>query len=151
MQILDQDGRVSGSGKCTSLKYSNINYHRKKFYTTRVIFTTLHFLRNFQMGTISKNFWHQQDILAWCNVTLQLSVPVCKLQRKWYFVSRSQVLHVNVPNLTFLTKVFAITCLISLGMDKLQLKGRNLGRVFNSRLGHACICCAIAYITKNLT
>ncbi len=33
-------------------------------------------------------------------------------------------------------------------IDKLQLKGQNLGRVFNSRLGRACICCAIAYITK---
>jgi hypothetical protein len=33
-------------------------------------------------------------------------------------------------------------------MDKLQLKGQNLGRVFNSRLGHACISCAIAHITR---
>jgi hypothetical protein len=31
---------------------------------------------------------------------------------------------------------------------QLQLTGRNLGRVFNSRLGHACMCCAIAYIIK---
>ncbi len=31
---------------------------------------------------------------------------------------------------------------------QLQLTGRNLGRVFTPRLGHACMCCAIAYITK---
>jgi hypothetical protein len=30
-----------------------------------------------------------------------------------------------------------------------MLTGRNLGRVFNSRLGSGCICCAIACITKN--
>ncbi len=35
-----------------------------------------------------------------------------------------------------------------LSMDKLQLKGQNPGRVFNSRLGRACICRAIAYTTK---
>ncbi len=34
------------------------------------------------------------------------------------------------------------------GMDKLQLTGQNLGRVFNSRLGCASICRSIAYITK---
>ncbi len=33
-------------------------------------------------------------------------------------------------------------------MDKLNLTERNLGRVFNSRLGHACISRAMAYITK---
>ncbi len=33
-------------------------------------------------------------------------------------------------------------------MDKLKLTGRNLGQVFNSRLGRACMCCAIAYVTK---
>ncbi len=31
---------------------------------------------------------------------------------------------------------------------KLQQNGQNLGRVFNSRLGRACICCATVYITK---
>jgi len=31
---------------------------------------------------------------------------------------------------------------------KLKLSGQNLGRVFNSRLGHACMYCATAYITK---
>ncbi len=33
-------------------------------------------------------------------------------------------------------------------MDKLKLTGQNLGRVFNSKLGRACKCSAIAYITK---
>ncbi len=33
-------------------------------------------------------------------------------------------------------------------MVKLKLTGQNLGQVFNSRLGHACICRAMAYITK---
>ncbi len=33
-------------------------------------------------------------------------------------------------------------------IDKLKLTGQNLGRVFNSRLGHACICRAITWITK---
>jgi hypothetical protein len=33
-------------------------------------------------------------------------------------------------------------------MDKLQLKGRNLGRVFNLGLGRACVCFAMVYITK---
>jgi hypothetical protein len=37
-------------------------------------------------------------------------------------------------------------------MDKLQLTGENQSGdqsgVFNSRLGHACICRVIAYITK---
>jgi hypothetical protein len=33
-------------------------------------------------------------------------------------------------------------------MDKLKLTGQNLGRVFNSRLGHACMFRVIAYITK---
>ncbi len=34
------------------------------------------------------------------------------------------------------------------GMDKLKLTGRNLGRVSNYRLGHACIDHAIVHITK---
>jgi hypothetical protein len=33
-------------------------------------------------------------------------------------------------------------------MDKFKLTGQNLGRVFNSRLGRACMFRAIAYITK---
>ncbi len=33
-------------------------------------------------------------------------------------------------------------------MDKLKLTGRNLDRVFHSRLGHICIGIAIAHITK---
>jgi hypothetical protein len=33
-------------------------------------------------------------------------------------------------------------------LDKLKLTGESLLRVFNSRLGHACICCEIAYVTK---
>ena len=33
-------------------------------------------------------------------------------------------------------------------MDKRKLAGLNLGRVFNSGRVHACICRAIAYITK---
>ncbi len=33
-------------------------------------------------------------------------------------------------------------------MDKRKLTGRNLGRVYNSRLGLVCICLATAYITK---
>jgi len=33
-------------------------------------------------------------------------------------------------------------------MDQLKLTGRNRGRVFNSRHGRACICRAIAYVTK---
>ncbi len=33
-------------------------------------------------------------------------------------------------------------------MDKLKLTGRNLGRVFNSRLGHACKGHTIEHITK---
>jgi hypothetical protein len=33
-------------------------------------------------------------------------------------------------------------------MDKLKLTGQNLGRVFNSRLGHASIHRAIVCITK---
>jgi hypothetical protein len=33
-------------------------------------------------------------------------------------------------------------------MDKLKLTGRNMGRVFNSRLGRACIGHAIVHITK---
>ncbi len=33
-------------------------------------------------------------------------------------------------------------------MDKLKLTGQNLGRVFNSRLGLACIYHANAYVTK---
>ncbi len=33
-------------------------------------------------------------------------------------------------------------------MDKLKLTGLNLGRVFNSRLGSACIGRAIVHITK---
>jgi hypothetical protein len=37
---------------------------------------------------------------------------------------------------------------MSYTMDKLKLTGPNLGRVFNSRLGRACICRAIARITK---
>ncbi len=31
---------------------------------------------------------------------------------------------------------------------QLELTGQNLGRVLNSRLGRACICRAIAYMTK---
>ncbi len=33
-------------------------------------------------------------------------------------------------------------------IDKFQLTGQNLARVFNSRLGRACKCRTIAYITK---
>jgi hypothetical protein len=33
-------------------------------------------------------------------------------------------------------------------MDKLKLAGQNLGRVFNSMLGCACICRVISYISK---
>jgi hypothetical protein len=33
-------------------------------------------------------------------------------------------------------------------MDKLKLAGLDLGQVFITRLGHACIYRAIAYITK---
>jgi hypothetical protein len=33
-------------------------------------------------------------------------------------------------------------------MDKIKLTGLNLGRVFNSRLGRACIGHAIVHITK---
>jgi hypothetical protein len=33
-------------------------------------------------------------------------------------------------------------------MDKLKLTGQNMGRVFKTRLGCACICRAIAYLTK---
>jgi hypothetical protein len=33
-------------------------------------------------------------------------------------------------------------------MDKLKLTGLNLGRVFNSRLGHACTGHEIVHITK---
>ncbi len=33
-------------------------------------------------------------------------------------------------------------------MDIFKLTGQNLGQVFNSRLGRACICRGIAYITK---
>jgi hypothetical protein len=47
------------------------------------------------------------------------------------------------------------TCLGSLGdatfnriIDNLQLTGHNLGLVFNSMLGRACICSVIAFITK---
>jgi len=43
---------------------------------------------------------------------------------------------------------FEFTVDIRQFMDKLNLTGRNLGRVFNSRLGHACICHAIACITR---
>ncbi len=32
--------------------------------------------------------------------------------------------------------------------QRLKLRGQNLGRVFNSRLYRACVCCAIAYLTK---
>ncbi len=35
-----------------------------------------------------------------------------------------------------------------LGMDKLKLTGRNLGRVFDSRLSRACIGRANVHITK---
>jgi hypothetical protein len=37
---------------------------------------------------------------------------------------------------------------ICFSMDKLKLKGRNLGRVFNSRLGRVCVYSTIACITK---
>ncbi len=33
-------------------------------------------------------------------------------------------------------------------MNKLKLKGQNLGQVFNSSLESVCIYCAIAFITK---
>ncbi len=33
-------------------------------------------------------------------------------------------------------------------LDKLKLIGRNLGRVFNFKFGHVCLCLAIALITK---
>ncbi len=36
-------------------------------------------------------------------------------------------------------------CLV---IDKLKLRGQNLGRVFNFRLSRACVCCATAYKTK---
>jgi hypothetical protein len=36
----------------------------------------------------------------------------------------------------------------TLATDKLKLTGQNLGRVFNSRLGRACIGHAIVHITK---
>jgi hypothetical protein len=36
----------------------------------------------------------------------------------------------------------------SYNMDKLKLIGRNLGRVFDSRLGHACKGHAIEHVTK---
>jgi hypothetical protein len=35
-------------------------------------------------------------------------------------------------------------------MEKRMLIGQTVGRVFNSRLGCACICGAIAYITKRV-
>ncbi len=34
------------------------------------------------------------------------------------------------------------------GICKLKLVGRNLGRVFNSRCGRTCLCCAITFVTK---
>jgi hypothetical protein len=37
---------------------------------------------------------------------------------------------------------------ISQTMDKIKLTGQNLGRVFNSRLGCACIRNVIVHITK---
>jgi hypothetical protein len=37
---------------------------------------------------------------------------------------------------------------MSWSMDKLKLTGQNLGRVFNSRLGRACMGHAIVRITK---
>jgi hypothetical protein len=33
-------------------------------------------------------------------------------------------------------------------MDKRNLTGQTLGRIFNSKLGHACICRKVAHITK---
>ncbi len=41
-----------------------------------------------------------------------------------------------------------ILLLDSQTMDKIMLTGQNLGRVFNSRLGRACIHHAIVHITK---
>ncbi len=40
---------------------------------------------------------------------------------------------------------------IAATMDKLMLTGQNLGRVFKSRLGHACIGHATVHITKRQT
>ncbi len=39
-------------------------------------------------------------------------------------------------------------CLKSYNMDKLELTGQNLGRVFNSRWGRTCVCHAIAVSIK---
>jgi hypothetical protein len=44
--------------------------------------------------------------------------------------------------------IATLLCLPFCYVQTLAVKGQNLGRVFNSRLGHACVCCAIAYITK---
>jgi hypothetical protein len=50
--------------------------------------------------------------------------------------------HISNPQTTY-TNLMNIA-----DMDKLKITGRDLGRVFNSSLGHACICRAIVCITK---
>jgi hypothetical protein len=54
----------------------------------------------------------------------------------------------NKNILIVLSDYYLLKLLLPLTMDKLNLKGQKLGRVFDSRLGRAWICHAIAYITE---
>ncbi len=51
------------------------------------VFTTLHFLFNLQMGTMSLIVCPWLPFTAQCNVALELIRHICKLQRKYSFVN----------------------------------------------------------------
>jgi hypothetical protein len=46
------------------------------------IITTLHFLHNLGIGTISLSVFQQESLPALCNATLQLIGPICKFKRE---------------------------------------------------------------------
>jgi hypothetical protein len=64
---------------------STLAYHNndlKKFHSTGTLFKTLQFLRNLRMVSLSYSVLLCQAFLVLCYETLQLIVPLRKLQRK---------------------------------------------------------------------
>ncbi len=50
--------------------------------TPEVVFTTLHFLHNLQMGLVSQSVCSWEAFPNKCETTFQLNGPICNLQRK---------------------------------------------------------------------
>jgi hypothetical protein len=65
-----------------------------------------------------------------------------------HLLKGSLIDRVEIAALGCVENRLSMGCLKSYNMDKLELTGQNLGRVFNSRRGRTCVCHAIAVSIK---